>query len=165
MLDSFSACIYMRVLKSVPLPGVIELGLQGRYTGAASAIDTMKRPAIDTGFLAISAVAIVCFVGSRGFSTNRNGATGDPSSAESAHVRVDQLFTKWNKPDSPGCSVAVSRNGVPIYERGYGMANLELGVKITPKSVFHVASVSKQFTAMSILLLAQGGRATKRLKQ
>ena len=40
------------------------------------------------------------------------------------------------------------------------MANLELGVKITPKSVFHVASVSKQFTAMSILLLAQGGRVS-----
>ena len=45
-----------------------------------------------------------------------------------------------------------------MYERGYGMANLELGVPITPESVFHVASISKQFTAMSILLLAQRGQ-------
>ncbi len=42
-----------------------------------------------------------------------------------------------------------------LYEHGYGMANLESGVAITPASVFHVASISKQFTAMSILLLAQ----------
>jgi len=45
-----------------------------------------------------------------------------------------------------------------VYERGYGMANLELGVSITPASVFPAASISKQFTAMSILLLAKRGQ-------
>ena len=43
-----------------------------------------------------------------------------------------------------------NRDGAPVYERGYGMANLEYGIPITPQSVFHVASVSKQFTAMAV---------------
>jgi CubicO group peptidase (beta-lactamase class C family) len=73
-------------------------------------------------------------------------------------ARVDQLFAEWNRPDSPGCSLGVSKNGAPVYERGYGMANLELRVPITPASVFPAASISKQFTAMSILLLAERGQ-------
>jgi CubicO group peptidase (beta-lactamase class C family) len=77
--------------------------------------------------------------------------------AESVAVRVDQLFAEWNRTDSPGCSLAVSRNGTVVYEHGYGMANLELGVPITSASVLPAASISKQFTAMCILLLAQRG--------
>jgi CubicO group peptidase (beta-lactamase class C family) len=72
--------------------------------------------------------------------------------------RVDRLFARWQAPDSPGCSVGVSRGGATLLERGYGRASLELGVPITPASVFHVASVTKQFTAMSILLLASDGK-------
>jgi CubicO group peptidase (beta-lactamase class C family) len=68
--------------------------------------------------------------------------------------QIDRLFAKWNTADSPGCSLGVSRNGTTVYQRGYGMANLDLGIAITPASVFDVASISKQFTAMSILLLA-----------
>jgi CubicO group peptidase (beta-lactamase class C family) len=68
---------------------------------------------------------------------------------------VDRLFAKWDTRDSPGCSLGVSRDGATVYEHGYGMANLDLGVALTPASVFDAASVSKQFTAMSILLLAQ----------
>ena len=52
----------------------------------------------------------------------------------------------------------MSRGGATVLERGYGRASLELGVPISPESVFHVASVTKQFTAMSILLLARDGR-------
>lgn len=85
-------------------------------------------------------------------------AVGTPSSAEPPPAAIDELFAQWSKSDSPGCSLGVSRNGTVVYERGYGVANLELGVPITPASVFHVASVSKQFTAMSILLLAQRGQ-------
>jgi len=73
-------------------------------------------------------------------------------------ARVDKLFEKLARPDSPGCSLGVSQNGALVYERGYGMANLELGVAITPASVFNIESISKQFTAMSILLLAQRGQ-------
>jgi CubicO group peptidase (beta-lactamase class C family) len=54
--------------------------------------------------------------------------------------------------------VAVSRNGTVLYEHGYGMANVELGVPITTETILGAASISKQFTAMSILLLAQRGR-------
>ncbi|HXA10807.1 MAG TPA: serine hydrolase domain-containing protein, partial [Mycobacterium sp.] len=75
--------------------------------------------------------------------------------SKSVSDNVDRLFAEWNKPDSPGCSLGVSRNGTVVYEHGYGMANLDLGVAITPASVFDAASVAKQFTAMSILLLAQ----------
>ena len=78
--------------------------------------------------------------------------------AATVEARVDRLFARWQRPDSPGCSVGVSRGGATVLERGYGTANLELGVAIGASSVFHVASVTKQFTAMSILLLAQDGR-------
>ena len=83
-----------------------------------------------------------------------------PSQADhpSIEARVDRLFARWQTPDSPGCSVGVSRGGATVLERGYGRASLELGVPISPESVFHVASVTKQFTAMSILLLARDGR-------
>jgi CubicO group peptidase (beta-lactamase class C family) len=71
---------------------------------------------------------------------------------------VDRIFDAWRHTDSPGCAVGVSRNGRVVYERGYGMANLETGTPITPASIFHVASVSKQFTAMAIMLLVNDGK-------
>lgn len=73
-------------------------------------------------------------------------------------VQVDQLFTEWDKQASPGCALAVMKDGNIIYSRGYGMADLDHDVKITPKTVFHVASISKQFTAASILMLAREGK-------
>jgi len=72
--------------------------------------------------------------------------------------KVDRLFAEWDRPDSPGCSLAVVRDGKILYKRGYGMANLELGIPITPQSVFYVGSVSKQFTAFCIALLAREGK-------
>ncbi len=74
------------------------------------------------------------------------------------HPRVDKLFAQWDKPGSPGCALAVIENGKTIYERGYGSANLECNIPITPESVFYVGSCSKQFTAMSIALLAHQGK-------
>lgn len=73
-------------------------------------------------------------------------------------TKVDRLFAEWNRTDAPGCAVGISRNGAVVYERGYGMANLELGVPITPATVFALASISKSFTAMSVLLAAQQGK-------
>ena len=79
--------------------------------------------------------------------------------ADSANnAKVDALFAEWNRTDSPGCSVGVGREGTVLYEHGYGMASLELAVRIAPDSVFPAASISKQFTAMSILLLVQRGQ-------
>ena len=106
----------------------------------------------------VTAAAIGSFIAPTVLGKEQDAAKASPSSAESVTARVDQLFAQWNRSDSPGCSLGVSQNGVPVYERGYGMASLELGVPITPTSVFPAASISKQFAAMSILLLAQRGQ-------
>ncbi len=73
-------------------------------------------------------------------------------------AQVDKVFEKWNRTDSPGCALGVYKDGQIVYKHGYGMANLNDDVPITPATVFHVASMSKQFTAASILLLAQQGK-------
>ena len=75
-----------------------------------------------------------------------------------AHARVDAIFAQWNRTDSPGCAVGVYRDGAIEYARGYGMANLELGVALSPQSIFDIGSTSKQFTAMSVMLLARDGK-------
>jgi len=72
--------------------------------------------------------------------------------------KVDKVFEKWNRPDSPGCALGIYKDGQTVYKRGYGVANLNDDIPITPATVFHVASMSKQFTAASVLLLAQQGK-------
>lgn len=67
--------------------------------------------------------------------------------------KVDELFTVWDNQDTPGAAVAVVKNGAIVFKKGYGMANLEYDIPIIPSTVFHIASVSKQFTVFSILLL------------
>jgi len=75
-----------------------------------------------------------------------------------ATERVDVLFAKWDKPDSPGCALAVIKDGQVIYKRGYGSANLDYGIPISSQSVFNIASASKQFTAASVALLVTQGK-------
>ncbi len=79
--------------------------------------------------------------------------------ADSAAIapRVDSVFSEYDRTDSPGCALGVIRNGELIYARGYGMANLDLGVAITPASVFRIGSTSKQFTAAAVVLAEQAG--------
>jgi CubicO group peptidase (beta-lactamase class C family) len=72
--------------------------------------------------------------------------------------KVDRIFVDWNTTSSPGCALAVVKDGHTIYEHAYGMANLELGVAISPQSVFDIGSVSKEITAMAILLLVEDGK-------
>ena len=72
--------------------------------------------------------------------------------------KVDKLFAQWDKPDSPGAALIVVKDGSVIYKRGYGSANLEYNVPISPSTIFHVASVSKQFTAFAITMLASQGK-------
>src|SRR3984957_20011496 len=74
-----------------------------------------------------------------------------------ANHKVDQIFSVYDKPGSPGCSLGVIRNGDFIYRKSYGSANLELGVPLSPQSVFYMGSVSKQFTAAGIVLAAEQG--------
>jgi CubicO group peptidase (beta-lactamase class C family) len=72
--------------------------------------------------------------------------------------QVDQIFEKYDHSNSPGCALSVMRGGRIVYTRGYGMADLDHDIAITSESVFHVASMSKQFTAAAIVLLAQDGK-------
>jgi CubicO group peptidase (beta-lactamase class C family) len=71
---------------------------------------------------------------------------------------VDEVFADFTKAGSPGCAVAIYRNGRIIYTKGYGLANIEEDVALTPESVFDIGSTSKQFTATSILLLEKQGK-------
>jgi len=71
---------------------------------------------------------------------------------------VDQVFATWDRPDSAGCALGVYKAGEVVYARGYGMEDLNEGAPITPDTVFHIASMSKQFTAASIILLSEQGK-------
>jgi len=72
--------------------------------------------------------------------------------------KVDEIFTQVVDVNSPGCAVGIYQNNKMLYSQGYGLANVENNVKITPKSVFDIGSTSKQFTAASIIKLQQKGK-------
>jgi CubicO group peptidase (beta-lactamase class C family) len=74
------------------------------------------------------------------------------------NAKIDEIFQDFNKPDRAGVSLAVVHQGRIVYQKGYGSANLEYAVPVGPETVFHVASVSKQFTAMALVLLEQDQR-------
>jgi CubicO group peptidase (beta-lactamase class C family) len=78
-------------------------------------------------------------------------------SAAGAEARVDHIFDKWST-STPGCAVGVSVGGRPVLARAYGMADLEHDVRNTPDTIFEAGSVSKQFTAAAVLLLAREGK-------
>ncbi|MBU1627356.1 serine hydrolase, partial [bacterium] len=71
---------------------------------------------------------------------------------------LDELFMPWNTKKTPGAAIAIIKDGKTIFEKAYGMANLEYGLPITTTSIFDIASVSKQFTAFAILLLEKEGK-------
>jgi len=80
------------------------------------------------------------------------------SVADSRTDSIDKLFAQFAKPDSPGCAVGIYQNGQVVYKKAYGMADLERDVPLTTDSVFDVGSIAKQFTAASVVLLAQQGK-------
>jgi CubicO group peptidase (beta-lactamase class C family)/lysophospholipase L1-like esterase len=82
------------------------------------------------------------------------GAQAAPAVPESA---VDAQFSAWNQ-QTPGCAVGVSAGGRVLLEKAYGMADLEHGVPNRPDTIFEAGSVSKQFTAAAVLLLAHDGK-------
>ena len=70
---------------------------------------------------------------------------------------MDELFHSYSGLRVPGAAVLVISDGKPVLERSYGMANLEEEKKVTPQTNFRLASVTKQFTAMSIMMLVERG--------
>ena len=81
-------------------------------------------------------------------------AAQSPAVSES---KVDEIFSRWTN-DSPGCAVGVAKAGQPVLQKAYGMADLEHDVANKPDTIFEAGSVSKQFTAAAVLLLAADGK-------
>ena len=73
-------------------------------------------------------------------------------------VRADSVFRQFDRTDSPGCALGVYQDGAIRYARGYGLASLEHSVPLSPRSVLDVGSISKQFTAMAMLILEKEGK-------
>jgi CubicO group peptidase (beta-lactamase class C family) len=79
---------------------------------------------------------------------------------DSTRKQISAVFAEYDHTNTPGCALAIYHDGEMAFERGYGMANLELGIAISPRTIFDIGSTSKQFTAFAIGLLAQDGLLT-----
>ena len=80
------------------------------------------------------------------------------TTAQVPSEQIDRIFARWDRKDSPGCALGVVQNGAFVYQRGYGSANLDYGIANGPDMTYYVGSVSKQFTAAAIALLARDGQ-------
>jgi CubicO group peptidase (beta-lactamase class C family) len=86
------------------------------------------------------------------------GADLRPAAAEDAGERIDRLLDARYAAEAPGAAVLVARKGSVVLRKGYGRANLEHGIAVSPETVFRLASVSKVITAAAVLALAAKGR-------
>lgn len=86
------------------------------------------------------------------------GFTSSVAARPTCTEQVDALFAPWDKEDSPGAVVGVFEKGRILYSRGYGIANLDYGIPLTSQTVLRTGSISKQFVAMSVALLAEQGK-------
>src|SRR5512145_2547488 len=86
------------------------------------------------------------------------GVTAPLASQSSLEGRVDSVFRQYASNESPGCVVGAAQHGRVLLERAYGMADLERSVPLTVSSILEAGSVSKQFTAAAVLLLARDGK-------
>lgn len=74
--------------------------------------------------------------------------------------QINALFAAFDRDGSPGYALGVVKNGALIFAKGYGRADLDNNVPITPRTSFHLASLSKQFTAAAVALLILDGKVT-----
>ena len=81
--------------------------------------------------------------------------SGSAMSAQDMQIHeVDKLFSEYDRPNSPGASVMVIQNGKILLAKGYGLANVEEKIPCATNTNFRLASVTKQFTAMAVMILA-----------
>jgi D-aminopeptidase len=78
--------------------------------------------------------------------------------AKTVTEQLDALFAPWNRTDEPGLVVGVVKDGALIYRRAFGMASLETAVANTPKTRMRIGSITKHFTCLLALLLAEEGK-------
>jgi CubicO group peptidase (beta-lactamase class C family) len=81
-----------------------------------------------------------------------------PANESTLAAKIDAIMAEIYKPGEPGAAIIVRKDGQTIFRKGYGMADLELGVPVAPDMVFRLGSITKQFTAVSVLMLAQEGK-------
>lgn len=79
---------------------------------------------------------------------------------DSTIKKIDAVFERWNTSTGPGCVIGIVQNDSVIFSKGYGLANLEYAIPNTPENIYAIASIAKQFTAYSIILLAKAGKLT-----
>jgi len=85
-------------------------------------------------------------------------ASGGAAARPEIVGQMDALLSGAYRPGAPGAAVLVMKDGMPLLRKGYGLANLELGVPIRPEMVFRIGSITKQFTAVGILMLVKEGK-------
>jgi len=78
--------------------------------------------------------------------------------AQNTEAVMDQIIESVYKPGEPGATVLVAKNGKVVYRKAFGMANLELNVPMKPEMVFEIGSITKQFTAVAVLMLMEQGK-------
>ncbi|MCB0281498.1 MAG: beta-lactamase family protein [Calditrichaeota bacterium] len=78
--------------------------------------------------------------------------------AQDYNIQIDSIFQAYNSDSTPGCAIAVVKDGKIVYKKGYGVADFEHNIPITPQSVFYIGSVSKQFVAACTALLEEEGK-------
>jgi len=79
-------------------------------------------------------------------------------SAQSLETKMDQLIASKFKPENPGAVFLAVKKGKVVYRKAFGMANLEMGIQMQPEFVFEIGSMTKQFTAVAVLMLAEQGK-------
>src|SRR5687767_5312511 len=77
---------------------------------------------------------------------------------DSLTTKLNAIFSNYNNTTGPGVAVGITHNGKVIFKKGYGLANMEYDIPITPASIFDIASVSKQFAGLAISMLVQQGK-------
>jgi len=97
-----------------------------------------------------------------GFVLGHAGSVQTPGqvSDKDLSAQIDKLLSDVYKPGQPGAAVLVKKQGKVILRKGYGLANLELNVPVEPDMIFRLGSITKQFTAVAVLMLAEEGKLT-----
>ncbi len=85
-------------------------------------------------------------------------AAGSDKSTSNIANEIDRFLSPLFKPDEPGATVIVTRDGTPIFRKAYGLADMETKTPLVPTDVMRIASMTKQFTAAAIMLLAEQGK-------
>ncbi len=75
-----------------------------------------------------------------------------------APAQIDAIFSKWDTQDKPGIAVGIMNDGEIVYAKGFGLANLEHQIPVTPQTKFHIGDIAKEFTVYALLLLEKRGQ-------